>query len=329
MSFDDHVYVRRNTADKRQLDNLRRAGVLVNAHSGIYIRAGTLDRRQRWLADLQALVARAGPQSAVSRRAAARLHGLEGRDTEEHYFVEAIAPITSSARGPTIVRSRTLTVDDVVEIGGLRVTSVARTLCDLGTKVSSSCLEQALESAVRGRDPKQPDVWNASLLAELVECTRVVTPRSGQAMLRQLLQARSDGALPTGSLAETMALQALRKVGFNPTTQARIDVRMGQQPLIFWADLADLDRGLIVEIDGLEAHGSASAQDRDHRRQNVVTEALTMLRFSATTVLDNPRSMVTEVLRRRNHLRVTPNQWRVGAVNVVRQPGGWLFEKAR
>ena len=103
---------------------------------------------------------------------------------------------------------------------------------------------------------------------------------------------------------------------------------MGQQPLIFWADLADLDRGLIVEIDGLEAHGSASAQDRDHRRQNVVTEALTMLRFSATTVLDNPRSMVTEVLRRRNHLRVTPNQWRVGAVNVVRQPRGWLFEKA-
>lgn len=328
MSFDDHIYVRRHTEDKRQLDNLRRAGVLVNAYSGIYIRAATLDRRQRWMADLRALVARAGPLSAVSRRAAARLHGLEGRDTEEHYFVEAIAPMTSSARGPLVVRSRTLTADDVVEIDGLRVTSVARTLCDLGTKVSIQCLEQALESAVRGRDPKRPDVWNAVLLAELAKRTQAVTPRSGQAMLRQLLVARANGALPTASLAETVALQALRKAGFNPTTQARIDVRMGQQPLTFWADLADLDRGLIVEVDGLEAHGSASAQDRDHRRQNVVTEALTMLRFSATTVLDNPRSMVAEVLRRRNRLRITPNEWQVGSVHVVRQPGGWLFEMA-
>jgi len=39
---------------------------------------------------------------------------------------------------------------DVVEVGGLRVTNLARTLCDLGSVLDTDALERALDSARRG-----------------------------------------------------------------------------------------------------------------------------------------------------------------------------------
>jgi very-short-patch-repair endonuclease len=242
--------------------------------------------------------------------------------------LDVIAPMTSTARRP-VARSRTLGPDDIVIIDGIPTTTVGRTLLDLGARTTMADLEIALESALRGPDPKRPDVWHQDLLSALEQRASDAPQRAGTGlgMLRALLRHRRPDARPTGSRAETIALQELRSAGFHAYTQARIRIVTERNMLTYWADLADLDRALVIEIDGLEHHASAQAQaqDRDHRRQNIVTEALTLLRAGATAFMADPDPMVTTVMRRRSRMQPTADNWTQGAFQVKSTGDGWAM----
>jgi len=299
MSSHYGVVVRRRSASKRTVDALRRSGRLHSMYRGIYLPEQTATAERTWLNQLAARIERAGPGSAASHRAAARIHGLDGFDRASERCLDVIAPMHSTLRPPDVIRSRTLSDDDVITVDDLPVTTLERTLCDLGRKVSAQLLEAAVESAMRGSSPTRPFEWNNELLAALDLRCAAHQPHTGIGPLRRCLAGRRPDALPTGSYAETLALQALRVAGFTPWTQARIQIHAGGRSQTYWADLADLERGLVMEIDGLEGHGSSAAQDRDHRRQNIITEALTMMRFSASEVINTPSSFTSSVLRRR------------------------------
>ena len=308
---------------------MRRSGVLTSAFPGIYVPAMSTSPERDWLTRLAAAVVRAGPGSAAAHRSAARLHGWDGFDGPDDRHIDVIAPMRSTARGPWLSRSRTLDLTDLIDCGGIPVTSPARTLCDLGRKVGADQLERAIESALRGADPSRPDIGNDGLRSELVRRCATSFPRTGTGIssLRLLLMARPADARPTGSFAETIGMQALRTAGFYPFTQARIVVSATGRDQQYWTDLGDLDRGLVIEIDGLEHHGSAASQDRDHGRQNVITDALTMLRFSAATVIRDPRAMVTTVMRKRSHLRIQPPDRICGGFRVQRLDDGWRMTR--
>ena len=61
---------------------------------------------------------------------------------------------------------------------------------------------------------------------------------------------------------------------------------------------------------------------KDHR-QNIVTEALTMMRFSASAVLNSPSAVVSAVLRRRSHLGINARSWVHGGFHIQRMDDGW------
>ena len=323
MSSQYEVVVRRLSASKRTVDAQRRSGRLDSVYRGIYLPKRAENAERAWLNHLSARIERAGPGSAASHRAAARIHGLDGFDRASERYLDVIAPMHSTLRPPDVMRSRTLTADDVIAVDSLPVTSLERTLCDLGRKVSAPLLEIAVESALRGSSPTRPYAWNHELLTALdIRCAAHL-PHTGIRPLRNCLAQRRLGALPTGSYAETLALQALRASGFTPWTQARIHISAGGRTQTYWADFADLERGLVMEIDGLEGHGSPAAQDRDHHRQNIITEALTMMRFSASAVLNTPATVVSAVLRRRAHLGINASSWVHGGFHIQRMDDGW------
>ena len=327
MLFNYGVEVRRASNDKQAMDSRRRNGQLTSLYRGIYIPTDHVGAERQWLAQLQAAIIRAGPGSAASHRSAARLHGLDGFDGAQDRHIDVIAPMTSTARGLWATRTRTLTVADITVVNDMAVTSLERTLFDLGSKVSMSLLELGLESALRGCDSDRPDVWNEALLARLTAKCHSARAHTGGPALRRLLAERRIGARPTGSIVETMAMRALINGGFAPFTQARIQIVTKHRTTTYWTDLADLDRAMVVEIDGLEGHGSAAAQDRDHRRQNIITDALDVLRFSATAVRIDSPTMVKAVMRRRAHLQVQPPTWIRGGFRIDRLDDGWRMTR--
>jgi very-short-patch-repair endonuclease len=173
-------------------------------------------------------------------------------------------------------------------------------------------VELALESALRGVDPRQPDVWNTELLsvvAEFPDRPRVL----GHATLKAVLRRRPQDARPTGSAAETKLVQALRVHGLDLEVVRQadvtvIDVLTGARLSIF-PDFLFPDIGLAIEVDGVAVHSGFDRRLRDDRRENRMGAALRVLRFTGVDVNRRSAEIAAEIAvevaaqRRRMHER--------------------------
>ena len=217
-------------------------------------------------------------------------------------------PIDSAWRTSPALRSRTLTAADVTAINGLRVTTVARTLADLGRFVTADELEFAVEHALRGPERWRPDVWDRELLADLIERSEHRNAR-GTTVLRAVLFRRGQSR-PTGSWTETLLVQHLRRHNVELTRQPTIVVRTrrGRRIAIYFPDLGKLFRGYLVEVDGAVAHGTDKQIDRDDRRQNELLRGFHVYRGHVRRLLSQPDVVAAEIaaLHRQLPLRPSP-----------------------
>ena len=300
---------------------------LIRISRGIYVRHESDDPEQQWLDRLDAHMQRGGPDAAISHRAAARLHGLEGF-AEGPRFEDVTVPIDSAWRSSPAIRSRTLTTADVSPLNTLRVTTVARTLADLGRFVTADELEFAVEHALRGPDRRRPDVWHGELLADLNERAEHRNAR-GTTVLRAVLFRRGQSR-PTGSWAETLLVQQLRRHGVDLTRQPTIVVqtRRGRRIAIYFPDLGDLLRGFLVEVDGGTAHGSDRQIDRDDRRQNELLRSFLVYRVHVRRLLSEPARVAAEIAELHRQLPVRPSPFfGDGDVLVERTPEGAVLSR--
>ncbi len=248
-----------------------------------------------WLATADAYLLRGGSGSALSHRCAAHLHGFDGYELPGH--VDLTVRPGSAFRKKPAVRSATLSSDQIVTVRDRPTTSVVRTLLDLGRFATIDELEMAVESALRSTNPKTPTDWNKQLLAGLIDAASNGTSRNQQgAHLRAVLARRPDGCRPTGSPAETRALQILRNVGFGdlhrqPTVSV-ID-HSTDRTGTFFPDLFDLRSYVGIEIDGEGYHLERIAQDR--QRDNLLGEPIRILRYDAKRTLYDRASIASEV----------------------------------
>jgi very-short-patch-repair endonuclease len=236
-------------------------------------------REAQWRHELYVAIFSCSPRVRATvvcfRRTAAALWGLDG---VEPRIVELA--VTSGRPSPgSLYRPRSFEPAEIARVDGLRVTSVTRTLLDLGQVVGPEIVERSLESALRKR------YVSVDALAAAVDAA----PRlRGAGALRSVLARRPAGAPPTESDAETLFLQLARRAGLpDPLRQFAVPTSEGA----FRLDFAWPHRRIAVEIDGAATHASRDALSRDLRRQNrillsMVPAGWALLRFTWDDLVD-------------------------------------------
>lgn len=323
------LWVRREAIESgwssSSIGHMLRTGQWSRRYDGIYVERDSSEgaTEENWRRELAAHLARAGEGAAVSHRSAARLHGLDG-SWGDH--TDVVLPHDGATlRERPGIRSRTLESTDVTTVDGLPVCSVGRTLADLGRFVSLDALEMAVESVLRV-DPRTPYLWRTEPLEELYERVRPRRgSRPGHAALRRTLLRRPPGSRPTGSAAETRAVQALRSVALGDLTrQPTVRVFDGHGDVVrtFYPDLADLSRGFLLEIDGLDAHSSADALDSDLIRQNALLTFFHVERASGRRVSREPKAFAAATRAAYERTVVLGSDWTRAGMRIQLTPEG-------
>jgi G:T-mismatch repair DNA endonuclease (very short patch repair protein) len=195
-----------------------------------------------------------GDHAAVSQAASQALFGLGPE------FVGPI-DVTVSGRKPqprpgiTIHQSQ-LVASEVTAIRGIPVTTVARMICDRSAALNIGELEQLLIEARVQRLVRDADLWAVLGRAD---------GRPGSPQLRELLTEEVEEGY-SRSAAERRLRRLVQTAGLPvPVYNAPC---CGFHPDALW----ERER-LIVEVDGRRYHGHPSAQERDHRRDQIFAAA--------------------------------------------------------
>lgn len=220
---------------------------------------------------LAAVIATGG---VASGRVAGALHGLDG--------VEVAGPdvtVLSGSHKRPGVRRRALPDESIVIVGGYRCTSALQTLLDLGVELDDLRWEQALEAALRTR------------LTSVSEVERAVTGARSADRMRRVLALRPEGALPTGSLLETLMVQLARRACDVPTPERQVEVLNRHGDFVAFVDLAWPDLGLFVELDG-QQHKDQPVYDATRETAVVAATGWLCGRFTWRQVVDLPTTTV-------------------------------------
>jgi very-short-patch-repair endonuclease len=249
-------------------------GILVRVSRGVYFMAGSVqsDDGFEWRQSLWIALLRGGSESFAYRRSAAALWGLDG--------IGPGAVDVAVSRGHPRWRGSTrlsgIVEQDIVRLDNIRLTTVERTLMDLGAAVSPAMVERSLESALR---------------------RKLVTPRGllraadrsksrGSGTLRRVIVHRGLDTPPTESDAETLFVLLVREMGL-PDPRRQIVLILGG--LRYRLDFAWPELRLAVEIDGAAVHGPGQL-GRDLRRQNqIVLDGWLLIRFTWHMIARDPR----------------------------------------
>jgi very-short-patch-repair endonuclease len=239
---------------------------------GVYaIGRPALTQRGRWVAAVLAC----GPGAALSHRAAGALYAI---------CPIANGPIDVSVPGRCVARHGSkaqrrswLTADRVSERGGIAVTTAVDTIIDLGTVLSPSDLQGAINEADK-RNLIDPETLRAVLDDESLR------GRPGVAIVRKLLDRATFTA--TDSALERRYLPLSRRAGLSePERQKWVN---GYRVDFFYPEL-----GLVVETDGLRYHRTPAQQAVDRLRdQTHVAAGLTPVRFTRAQVFFAPEHVI-------------------------------------
>ena len=236
------AFTRRQAAelnfDKGRVATAKRRGWLDEPYPGVLVINGSEDG---WRQRLMAAVLAAGGHAVASHRSAARLHHLDG--FEEDDVVEL--SVTRDHRwrgGDDVVAHHVVAIDaaDVLAVGGIPCTGLARTLADLGMVVEPLAVRRALTSARRR---------GASLRWIQLTADRLYRPGpSGVAvLLRQLSTIPYEGRLPDSWFEELVAI-CLEDPGI-PPIELQCPIRDHSGRIV-----ARTDIGIPCVRLGLEAH---------------------------------------------------------------------------
>ncbi|HET8975041.1 MAG TPA: type IV toxin-antitoxin system AbiEi family antitoxin domain-containing protein [Solirubrobacterales bacterium] len=262
------------------------SGRLHRVRRGVYA-AGRpeLTDRGRWMA----AVLYCGTEAVLSHDSAAALWGIRSQLSGP---IHLSVPVLTQSRavGIRVHRRASLEPRDVTRRERIPVTSPARTLIDLATRLAPRQLEAAVNAADK-LDLVDPERLRAA-----------VTQRAGMdgvPALRALLDGRTFRL--TDSELERRFLRLVRAAGLpEPRTGRRLN---GYRVDFHWPDL-----GLVVETDGLRYHRTPAQQARDRERDQAHAAAgLTPLRFTHAQVARQPgrvAAILEAVTRRLDAARV-------------------------
>lgn len=229
--------------DDRELRRLLREGELTSVRRGAYLPGPPPgDPVVRHLARIAAAARQLGPHAVLSHQSAALVHGWDLWRTPLDRVQVTRSRRTGGRRDPSVhVRAAPLDRSEVVEIGGLRVTSPARTAADLARTLPAEQAVVVTDSALAGRLTQ----------AELREALRRQKGWPGVPRARRVADF-ADGR--SGSVGESRSRWAMTVAGIPaPDLQHEVRDRHGRHvgTVDFWWEA----RRLAGEFDGLVKYG--------------------------------------------------------------------------
>ena len=226
----------------------------------------------------------ARPSGVLSHQTSLRVHGTTTTDDRLHLTV----PPNGPSRCPGVVLHRApIEPVDMTSRGGFRVTTLERTLIDLGATMPASLLQACIEDHLARR---------ATTFDRLERTLTRVSRRGRRGIARaRAVLAAVDGVPPTESELERRFLRVVgraslpvpeRQVTFawSTTEQGRVD---------FWF----AGPRLVVELDGRRYHARTDAFERDRRRdQLALLDGVRTVRITHRQLVDDPDEVI-RVLR--------------------------------
>lgn len=241
-----------------QIANRLERGVLLSAHQGVYRHAAA-----PWTPPgrLLAAVLACGPGAVASHRSAARLHRFRGvpRGRPEVTLTGTRLPL---AKGITVHRTDTLEPVDVTSLDRIPLTTIPRTLLDLGAVAPFEVVELAAQDAIiQGR------ISPVDLICVLERVGR--RGRRGTAALRAVV----ESSLPrqgTASMLELRLHQLIAECPVPPPVLQHEIVVGGER---FRLDNAWPDLLVTIEADGRRWHSTRRDFERSLTRNRAITAA--------------------------------------------------------
>jgi hypothetical protein len=271
-----------------QLRHRRKAGRLETVRPGVLRVAGS---PETWEQQVMAAVLAGGDGALASFRAAASLWALEGFDRRPP--LEITVPSTRRARLPGVIVHDTMILGSRHRDrhGGIPVTSLPRTLCDLTAVCSRSTVARALDDAVRR------DLTSAQRVDRVFRDLAHRGRRRSRTM-RAILEERLAGFDPGGSEQELKILRWIVGAGLpRPVQQHPVHV----DGVTYRLDLAYPDLRIGIEYDGWDPHRMRGSFDRDRIRQNPFEiRDWMMLRYTSASTREQVVGEVAQARARRS-----------------------------
>lgn len=251
---------------------LVRAGVLVSAEPGFLAVAGA---PSTWEQRCWKTLLGAHGSAVVSRRAAARIHGIGRFAGTEHVDVVELGHRSNDVPGGGSHRSSRLPPDHWTEVRGLPVTTIERTIFDLAALVSLKRYRRGLPALRLGQVARAlDDAIGSGLAIERLEALlgeHGGRGRGGTVVLRGLLAERGDGYVVTESDLEDLLVRVLARFGLPAPVRQRnlggLDDRIGRVDFLYPA------ARLVIEADGRQNHTALLDRESDAWRDLELTAA--------------------------------------------------------
>jgi very-short-patch-repair endonuclease len=232
-----------------------------------------------WRQELAAALLWAGPNSVISHRAAAALHGL-ARFPQGRADVLVTKGLKHRA-GVHVHRTTHLNSSEVKHLDNLSVTSIERTLIDLAAQEPTSTVRASVDEALRRK---------LTSVRRLKEAVDGAPHRRGIVALRAYITELDGGGPLTESELEARMRDVLEGAG--------VENAVLQQPVLAGGKLRRLDcriagTPVVIECDGYAYHSSPVAFERDRARGNdLAARGFIVLRWTWAQLNDTPQELV-------------------------------------
>lgn len=256
------------------------AGRLHRLHPGVYaVGHSLIPKEGRWLAAVLA----SGTDAVLSHQAAAALWGMRP-------YVAGAIDITTPRKWRSAEGIRRhcshLRPDEVMTVGGIRVTGVSRTILDLAGSSSAHTAESALREAEYLR------LFDSLSLPVLLDR---YPGRRGVRAIRLALARHAESPGRTRSRLEERFLPFL---DHHRLPRPRLNVWIEVEGERYQVDCFWREQNVIVELDGWQRHGTSRAfrQDRTRdRRLRVAGYGVTRITWSHLD--DEPEAIASDLRR--------------------------------
>ena len=225
------------------------------------------------------------PHAVISHASAARYHGLTRVAAPAAPEVTAAHGTTCRPDGVVVHRTRSLENGDILRVGTLRYTSVARTVCDLAdAKQPWETLSLVDDAVASGAKPR----WINQVATELMN------GRNGVSMVER---ATRPGASSEFRSWLERAGGHVFVLGGLPLPLWNVEIRDGGGRIGI-VDALWLPQRVVCELKGLRFHTTPAQLRRDDHRANRLLDAAYNVRsVSWRDLVDNPTDVVATVMR--------------------------------